>query len=279
MSDVVEDKVDTEIAVKQLLQDIGKVEINEMTLYVFEKMLELLNNVPNQFEAIAVARLALLGSVTNLVKQNAELTSLLQGLCEKFAVSVKVTAVNNERVYEHDLAIVKNSQYDLVTLQRGIATLTAKMDIIVNTGSDKDSAIVNHKNTISNLTEDLARANNRIKEYANVPPPPMVEKPYRLARFYVKDGVARSSYIAKCPENGYKVTRRLKEALVWETADKAVERLVHLTQNYSDYSISNIHQYGLITIHYIVNNMTSVDPNLQLALATARAIVEKNIKE
>lgn len=264
-------------AVQALIKDVEVNPVNEMRLYVFEEMMKLLDNVPSQFEAIAVARLALLGSVTGMVEQNSSLISLVQNVCEKFGVTVKVTQVNGANVYEKDLPIIANAQYDFKTLQMGMIALIAKMNGYVAEAQAATKQLENAENTILALKTESSRLNTRVKDFLNVPPPPTVEKPYRLARSYVKDGKQLFSYVTKDETNGYKSTRNLSKALQWDDVTKATERLVHLTQNATEYPISNIWEFSVISIHAMNNHASKVETELQLALSQARTRAEKNL--
>ena len=270
--------MNTKNAVQSLIDDAGCEPVDEMKLYVFENMLELLKGVPGQFEAIAVARLALLGSVTGLVQQNSALISLVQMVCEKFEVTVKVTQINGTTVFEKDLPILANQKYDIKTLQMGMISLISKMNIIVSEGAEKTKQVAKATNDIDNLKEDVRRLTARVKELSSVPPPPEVEKPYRLSRSYVnKDGDTINRYIAKCDESGYKSTRMLSKALAWDNAEKALERLVHLNQNAQDYPIPHIFDFKLVSLHTVSSHTNKGSTELQLALAKARARAEKNL--
>lgn len=267
---------DLELAAKQLLHEVETNPVDEMRLYVFEEMLNLLKNVPNQFEAIAISRLALMGSVTGLVKQNAEVISLVQNIFEKFDIKVTVTQVNGENIYQRELPIKVNERYDLTTLQMAGVALIAKLNGIIAESARLQSEVSSNQSLIESLKRETSNQSNRIKELASVPPPPAIDKPFRLVRISVKDGETQYRYIGKCETNGYKVTRSLAKALAWEDAGKAIERLVHLNQNATDYPIPSIYDYQLIGLHYLPHT-GKVSPELQLALAQARTRAAKNL--
>jgi len=270
-------ETDTHNAVESLMEDASGSPIDEMKLYVFENMMELLKGVPGQFESIAVARLALLGSVTGLVQQNAALMSLIQNVCEKFAVTVKTTEIVGTSVFERDLPILANHKHDVKTLQMGMISLISKMNSIQSEAQANAQEVSKAASTIDNLKEDVRRMTARAKELSSVPPPPEVEKPFRLSRTYVnKEGETVNSYIAKCDESGYKSTRALSKALAWDNAEKALERLVHLNQNAQDYPIPHIFDFKLVSLH-TVTHANKGSTELQLALSKARARAEKNL--
>jgi hypothetical protein len=279
VSDNQEVSLEVKNALQSALDDVSDNPLTEMRLYVFEQMMELLKNVPDQFETLAVARLALIGNVTGLVQQNANLMSLVQSVCEWFGVTVRVTAYNGTQVFEQDLAIVADSRYDIKTLQQAMISLKAKINIIVSEAEAKGKLHDELNNKIINMTEETVRLQNRIKEFANAPPPLTIEKPFRLARSFIKDGQVRFLYICKdeTGDQGYKVTKHLSKALAWDDAGKAAERLVHLMQNALEYPIPKIYDYNVLSLH-VMNPSTKISTETQLALSQARIRAEKNLK-
>ncbi|MDE1905767.1 MAG: hypothetical protein KGH75_04880 [Rhodospirillales bacterium] len=263
-------------AVASMMQDLEDVAQDESKIYVFEQMMSLLKQSENNYEAIALARLALAGSTAALVEQNAILISLVQNLCSQFEVTVKTTKIVDTNVYEQNLPIKAGYKYDIKTLQMGVISLIAKMNHIVSASKSNEQNYLNAEKTISVLKAEGYRLGERVKDLQNAPPPQMLQKPYRIMRSYTKDGQVCHSFICKDEELGYKSTKNITKSLAWEDLEKAVDRLIHLNQNATEYSISKIYEFNVVSLHHMT--VTKGSPESQLALSNAKTFAAKALE-
>jgi hypothetical protein len=255
----------------------GLKDLNELQLYIFDQMMELLKDTPYQAQAVAVSRLSMNASVIDLVKDNTNLISMILHVLKEFEVEVSVVEYSTAmQKNDRRIRFSPDGKYDLRTLQMGIAELISLMNEYKLVAKTATSHKVDLESKTTSLSGDLKRFQDEVRRLQAVPPPPKVFKPYVLMRTWInKSGVLQQRFIAKDKEVGYKETQHITKALRYEDQNSPLKRLIHLCDNSDEYQIKNIQNYAVYSIHYIQTNNVYVEGDIAIALAKARARAEK----
>jgi hypothetical protein len=243
---------------------------DEFDRYLFEAIFNIVKDAPYRLDAMAIARIGLMGNVSKLIKDNADLSTAIVNLLEKFDVHVNLTMASTDgEVHNIKKAITSGEKHDTQVLLQGMASLIARFNSLANSQKQTENLLTDEQQKVSRLTEENRRLMNEIAVAKSAPPPPQLPKGIVIGRPVIIKDKPEMRYIKADDNLGFTQTGLLAEALRFKRINDAAEKLIHLADKQSEYPIKNIYDYSIMSLHYMTMSTTVLEPQVQLNLAQA----------